>query len=140
MVYVEALQVSNMSKSAKGDVVNHGKNVKQKSRLNRSILDKGWFEFKRQLDYKLAWSGGHLIGVSPHYNSQTCPCCSHVSKVNRKSQTVFKCMACGFEENADVVGTMNILRAGYAQLACEVNGAVMPSAAGTHRGELVSHH
>lgn len=28
---------------------------------------------------------------------------------------------------------INILRAGHARLACEVNGAVMPSAAGTHR-------
>ncbi len=140
MVYVEDLQVSNMSKSAKGNVINHGKNVKQKSGLNRSILDQGWFEFKRQLDYKLAWRGGCLIAVPPHYTSQTCPFCGHGSKENRKSQAVFLCMACGFEENADVVGAMNILRAGHAQLACEVNGDVMPSAAGTHRGDLVSHH
>ncbi|MGN0917879.1 MAG: hypothetical protein ACI4NO_01855 [Oxalobacter sp.] len=42
-------------------------------------------------------------------------------------------MNCGFEENADLVGAINILRAGHARIACEVNGAVMPSAAGTHR-------
>ena len=41
----------------------------------------------------------------------------------------------GFEENADVVGAINILRAGHARLACEVSGATMPPAAGTHRSE-----
>ena len=37
-VTVEALKVKNMSKSAKGTVAKHGKMVKQKSGLNKSIL------------------------------------------------------------------------------------------------------
>lgn len=137
VVFVEDLQVANMSKSAKGDVENLGRRVKQKSGLNRSILDQGWYEFKRQLDYKLAWQGGELILVDPKYTSQTCPNpkCLHVSKENRKKQNEFRCVACGYENNADFVGALNILRAGHAQLACEVNGAVMPSAAGTHRSD-----
>lgn len=71
----------------------------------------GWFEFRRQLDYKLAWSGGHLVAVPPQNTSQTCPCCGHVSKDNRQTQAQFRCMVCGFEENADVVGAINVLRA-----------------------------
>ena len=47
----------------------------------------------------------------------------------------FECVECGFEENADVVGAINVLRAGHARLACEVSGAVMPPAAGTHRSD-----
>jgi putative transposase len=140
MIYVEDLQVSNMSRSAKGDKTQPGTCVKQKSGLNRSILDQGWFEFRRQLDYKLAWRGGHLVSVPPKNTSRTCPCCEHVSTENRKTQAEFKCMACGFTEHADLVGAINVLRAGHARLACEVNGAVMPSAAGTRRSELVSHH
>ncbi|MDJ0531710.1 MAG: hypothetical protein QNJ70_04295 [Xenococcaceae cyanobacterium MO_207.B15] len=35
-----------------------GKNVKQKSGLNRAILDQSWGEFIRQLEYKLTWNGG----------------------------------------------------------------------------------
>lgn len=38
-----------MSKSFKGNSEQHGKMVKQKSGLNRSILDQGG-EFRRQLD------------------------------------------------------------------------------------------
>ncbi|WP_240462146.1 RNA-guided endonuclease TnpB family protein, partial [Burkholderia sp. Nafp2/4-1b] len=60
MVCIEDLQVRNMSKSAAGNTEDPGKNVRAKSGLNKSILDQGWFEFRRQLDYKLAWNGGWL--------------------------------------------------------------------------------
>src|ERR1700679_1776553 len=33
----------------------------------------------------------------------------------------FAGVECGFSENADLVGAINILRAGYAQIACHVN-------------------
>jgi putative transposase len=65
MVVVEDLQVSNMSRSAAGSVEHPGRNVKQKSGLNRSILDQGWAEFRRQLDYKLAWAGVCLLQCRP---------------------------------------------------------------------------
>ena len=135
IVCIEDLQVRNMSKSASGSAGKPGRNVRAKSGLNKSILDQGWFEFRRQLDYKLAWNGGHLIPVPPHNTSRTCPCCGRVSADNRQTQAQFLCVECGFEENADVVGAINVLRAGHARLACEVNGAVMPSAAGTHRSD-----
>jgi putative transposase len=135
MVCIEDLQVRNMSKSAAGTTEIPGKNVRAKSGLNKSILDQGWFEFRRQLDYKLAWNGGHLIAVPPQNTSRTCPCCGHISADNRRTQAKFECVECGFEDNADLIGAINVLRAGHARLACEVNGAVMPSAAGTHRSD-----
>ncbi|WP_425267392.1 RNA-guided endonuclease InsQ/TnpB family protein [Cupriavidus lacunae] len=137
MVCIEDLQVRNMSKSAKGSAEQPGKRVRAKSGLNKSILDQGWFEFRRQLDYKLAWNGGYLIAVPPRNTSRTCPCCGHVSADNRQTQAEFRCMECGFEENADLVGAINILRAGHARLACEVSGAVVPPAAGTHRSDSI---
>ena len=135
MVCIEDLQVRNMSRSAAGTTENPGKNVRAKSGLNKAILDQGWFEFRRQLDYKLAWAGGHLIVVPPQNTSRTCPACGHVSADNRQTQARFLCVECGFEENADLVGAINILRAGHARCACEVSGAVMPPAAGTHRSD-----
>ncbi|MCE1181339.1 MAG: transposase [Rhodocyclales bacterium] len=118
MIAIEDLQVRNMSKSAKGNSEQHGKMVKQKSGLNRSILDQGWSEFRRQLEYKSAWNGGFVIAVPPQYTSQTCPCCGHVSKDNRQTQARFECIECGFEENADLVGAINILARGHRVLAC----------------------
>ena len=118
MIAIEDLQVRNMSKSAKGNSEQHGEMVGQKSGLNRSILDQGWFEFRRQLEYKSAWNGGFIVAVPPQYTRQTCPCCGHVSKDNRQTQAEFACVDCGFEQNADVVGAINILARGHRVLAC----------------------
>ena len=118
LVCIEDLQVRNMSKSSKGNSEQYGKMVKQKSGLNRAILDQGWGEFRRQLDYKVAWSGGILLAVPPHNTSRTCPCCGHISKDNRLTQATFLCVDCGYENNADVVGAINVLERGYRLLAC----------------------
>jgi putative transposase len=135
MVCIEDLQVRNMSRSASGTAEKPGKNVRAKSGLNKSILDQGWFAFRRQLEYKLPWQGGCLIAVPPQNTSRTCPCCGHVSADNRPTQARFACVGCGFEEHADLVGAINILRAGHARCACEVSEAVRSPAAGTHRSD-----
>ena len=114
MIYIEYLQVANMSKSAKGTVEQHGKNVAAKSGLNRAILDQSWFEFRRQLSYKTQWRGGFLVAVPPQNSSRTCPCCGHISKENRQTQAHFECVECGYTENADVVGALNVLGRGRA--------------------------
>ncbi len=118
VVCIEDLQIRDMSRSSKGNAEQAGKRVRQKSGLNRSILDQGWEEFRRQLDYKLAWRGGHLIAVPPRDTSRTCPACGLMSADNRKTQARFACVECGFEENADLVGAINVLAAGHAVLAC----------------------
>ena len=135
MVYLEDLKVRNMSKSAAGTTDHPGSNVRAKSGLNKSILDQGWFEFRRQLDYKQACNGGWLVAVPPQNTSRTCPCCGHVCAQNRKTQAQFECAQCGFEANADVVGAINVLRAGHARFACPVSGAIRPPATGTHRSD-----
>ena len=121
VVVLEDLKVANMSKSAKGTVEEPGSNVKAKSGLNKSILDQGWHEFKRQLGYKLEWLGGILVLVNPKNTSRCCPECAHTSEDNRKTQSSFVCVECGYRENADFVGALNVLRAGHVQLACGEN-------------------
>ena len=44
-----------MSKSSKGTKDQPGKQVAQKSGLNRAILDGSPFELRRQLQYKTEW-------------------------------------------------------------------------------------
>jgi putative transposase len=135
IIVIEDLKVGNMSRSAAGTLENPGRKVNQKSGLNKSILDQGWYEFRCQLEYKQTWRGGSVIAVPPLNTSRTCLACGHVAKENRKTQALFYCVECGYEENADLVGAINILRAGHARLACEVSGVVMPPAAGTHRSD-----
>jgi putative transposase len=106
-------------------------------------LDQGWGEFRRQLEYKAQWAGGDVLAVPAHNTSRQCPACNHSHADNRKSQSVFLCVACGHTENADLVAAKNIRERGLsllkgpdmARIACEVNGAARPSAAGTHRSD-----
>jgi putative transposase len=118
VVCVEDLKIGNMVRPARGTMQQPGRMVSRKSALNRGILDQGWGEFRRQLEYKLAWRRGILLAVSPHHTSQTCPECGHVSKDNRRTQSKFSCVACGYENHADVVGAINILERGLRLFAC----------------------
>jgi len=120
-IFVEDLKVLNMSKSAKGTIENPGKNVRAKSGLNKSILDQGWSEFRRQLEYKSSWYGADVIPINPQYTSQLCSKCGHISKENRRSQAQFVCVSCDFSLNADINAARNILAAGYAVSVCESN-------------------
>ena len=51
----------------------------------------------------------HLHYVNPKYTSRTCPVCGHIDKRNRE-ETSFKCVNCGFEDNADINAAKNILK------------------------------
>ena len=50
VVYREDLKIQNMTKSDKETVEEPGKNVKQKSGLNKAILDQGWGTLFRMFD------------------------------------------------------------------------------------------
>lgn len=132
MIVMEDLKVANMSKSSKGTLEAPGKHVAQKSGLNRSILDQGWGEFRRQLEYKQSWQGGILLFVAPQYTSQTCSACGHVDKDNRMTQSEFVCTACGHEDNADINAAKNILAKGHKLLSQDVKNR------GTHGVSLRS--
>jgi transposase len=49
-----------------------------------------------------------LVPVPPAYSSQTCPACNKVSRLNRSGEN-FKCITCGYTEDADFVGALNVL-------------------------------
>lgn len=114
VVAMEGLKIKNMSASAKGTREQPGRNVRQKAGLNKSILDQGWYEFRRQLEYKQLWRGGEVRVVAPQHTSQRCSSCRYVSPDNRRSQSLFVCVACGHRENADINAAKNILAVGRA--------------------------
>ena len=107
MVYLENLNIKGMTKSAKGTIEKPGKNVKQKSGLNKSIRKTRWFKLEQMLSYKT-----NVIKVPAKYTSQRCSKCGHIEKENRKTQAGFKCKACGHWDNADTNAALNILASG----------------------------
>jgi len=118
LVVMEDLDVQKMTESPRGTQENPGKNIKVKSRFNRSMLDQGWHTFRSFLGYKLEWLGGKLELINPKNTSRMCTVCGHVARENRPSQAIFLCKACGHEDHADLNAAINILRAGLAQFAC----------------------
>jgi putative transposase len=102
-----------MTRSAKGNIEEPGKNVKAKSGLNRSLLDLAGSSFYAMLEYKADWYGREYCQVDPKYTSQTCSNCGYKDKENRKTQALFKCVSCGLEMNADHNAAKNILGRAY---------------------------
>lgn len=83
--------------------------AKVKAGLNRSILSNNWSRLMKRLQDKMNANGGRLVIVLAAYTSQTCHKCGYVTKENRDSQAVFRCVECGYESNADVNAAENIL-------------------------------
>jgi putative transposase len=103
------LPSKSMSASATGTKERHGKNVKQKSGLNRALLRQGWGELGRQREYKQLWAGGVVEYQSEAFSSQDGPKCPYRSPLNRKRQEAFQCVGCGFQAHADEVAARNPL-------------------------------
>ncbi|MER7755722.1 transposase [Kitasatospora sp. NPDC097643] len=59
-------------------------------------------------------TGSAVLLVNPAYTSQTCHACGHCAPENRESQAVFRCVACGHQDHADVNAAKNIKAAGQA--------------------------
>lgn len=124
VVVIEKLNVQAMTASARGTAADPGRNIAQKSGLNRSILDVAWGEIRRQLTYKTARRGGILLDVPARNTSRTCPACGVVDARSRVSRDLFTCVACGHAEHADVSAAKEIRRRGLIALGLSPAGTV----------------
>lgn len=79
--------------------------------------------------YKAQMAGVSVVVIDARNTSRTCSKCGHCEKVNRKSQKHFKCLACGFEENADKNASHNISQKAELERAL-VNAPIVSTACG----------
>ena len=113
-VVMEDLNLRNMTRSAKGCVEKHGKNVAAKAGLNRELLRMAPGQLYVFIKYKVLRYGGKLVLVNPAFTSQTCHECGTVDRLSRKNQATFKCTGCGHSCHADVNAARNIRCLGLA--------------------------
>jgi putative transposase len=93
-VCIENLGVCGMSKNHK---------------LASAILDGGFYEFRRQLEYKCQWYGSKLTVVDRFYpSSKTCSHCGVVKKDLKLSDRVYTCGVCGFVIDRDLNAAINL--------------------------------
>jgi len=122
LIRVEDLQITNMTRSARGTQDNPGRNVRAKAGLNRGILGSGWGLLVRRLQDK---APGRVEKINPAFTSQRCSACGQVDPKSRESQAVFRCAACGYACHADVNAAINIA-AGHAVTARGGDGVTRP--------------
>jgi putative transposase len=102
VICVEKLSVKNMLKD----------NWK---RLNKSILDSGWTNFRNMLHYKAEEAGCVVAEVKPEYTSQICSGCGIKVKKELGERT-HDCPSCGLKLSRDLNAAKNILRVGMNSL------------------------
>jgi putative transposase len=113
LIAIEDLRIKNMTRSPRGTVDRPGRQVRAKAGLNRSALSMAWGKAGRMLAYKCPSQGGELVQVPAAYSSQTCACCGHISRQNRR-RACFRCVACGHTASADTNAALVILQRGLA--------------------------
>jgi len=79
------------------------------TRLNRQISDVSWNSLITKIKYKAEAKNVQVREINPAYSSQRCNRCGHISRNNRKTQSVFHCENCHHTENADLNASKNIL-------------------------------
>jgi len=95
------------------------RNMVRNRSLAKAISDCGWGEFRRQLGYKAAKAGRHLIVIDRWYpSSKTCSACGHLLPSLSLSARHWTCPSCGTRHDRDVNAAQNILAAGLAVTAC----------------------
>ena len=98
-------------------VVEKLKNLKQGKQKNRgksfrkTLNNWNYRELLTIIELRCEENRVSFRSVNPYKTSQTCPlkACSHVERENRSGEN-FKCLHCGYEEHADIVGALNILQ------------------------------
>jgi putative transposase len=91
------------------------KNMVRNRSLAKAISDCGWGEFRRQLEYKAATAGRHLIVIDRWYpSSKTCSACGHLLASLSLNTRTWQCPSCGTRHDRDINAAKNILAAGLA--------------------------
>jgi putative transposase len=86
-------------------------------------------QLRQFIAYKAEMAGIPLILVDARNTSRTCPQCGHCAKENRRSQSEFLCVQCGFQAHADVVGATNVCRRGRESTGRPVTRPMVSTAA-----------
>lgn len=97
VIGIENLNVSGM-------MANH--------KLAKAIGDMGFYEFRRQLEYKCQLYGSKLMVVDRFYpSSKTCSNCGTVKESLSLSERIFRCDNCSLECDRDWNASMNLEKA-----------------------------
>jgi putative transposase len=77
--------------------------------LAQAVSDSNFGEIRRQLEYKAAWHGTHLVVIDRFYpSSKTCSGCGYIKPELSLSERTFICEDCGMVIDRDLNAALNI--------------------------------
>lgn len=80
-------------------------------RLSRAIADVGFFEFRRQLQYKAAMAGAAVIVADRWFpSSRLCSSCGAKKETLSLSERYWTCGSCGTSHDRDINAAVNLAR------------------------------
>jgi putative transposase len=94
-------------------------------KLAKAVADMGFYEFRRQLEYKCELYGSKLTIVDRWFpSSKTCSRCGTVKESLLLSERVFECEHCNFSCERDLNAALNLAMAGSSSVtACGLDNA-----------------
>ena len=122
-VIVEDCVKSNVKEVVIGDLRNIRKGKRWHKKSSQKLHAWSFNRFTELLRYKLALEGIQIITVNEKGTSKTCSRCGYANRYNRKKRGWFKCRECGYEENADINGAINILNKYLHQIGQPIEGS-----------------
>ncbi len=118
LIAIEDLHVSGMLKNHK---------------LAQAVSDSNFGEIRRQLEYKAAWHGVHLVTVDRFYpSSQTCSGCGWVHEELTLADRTFICKECGLVLDRDFNAAINVKIVAVSSI--DTQNACGAASAGTLNG------
>lgn len=80
--------------------------------LSKVVQQQGFYEFRRQLEYKSAWNNIPVIIADRFFpSSKLCSCCGSIKKDLKLSDRIYKC-ECGNVIDRDFQAALNLKRYG----------------------------
>ena len=80
--------------------------------LSKAVQEQGFYEFRRQIEYKAEWAGIKVVIADRFYpSSKTCICCGRVKKDLKLSERIYRC-ECGNIIDRDLQAAINLKRYG----------------------------
>lgn len=111
--FIERCDREDVKEIVTGDVT-YIRDSGSRGRKTNSMVENFWsFDYVVQrLKDKAEEFGMEVKLVDESYTSRTCPVCGYRAKSNRKHRGLFVCKKCGYQQNADIVGCLNIMGTG----------------------------
>ena len=85
-----------------------GKRPNRGKAFRKTLSNWNYRELLNAIEMRCEENRVSFRSINPSKTSQTCPACSHTERGNRVAEK-FQCLRCGYSNQADIVGSLNIL-------------------------------